>query len=615
MVAVTESDNRVGTRRAGSRGTLAWALAPRYALPLTLLLALVVRVALIVRAPGVLDGDEALVGIQAESIAAGAARPLPVYFYGQHYMGALEAYLAAGVFRLIGPSVVALRLVPLLCALLFVLLTYELGRRVVGRQAALAAALLAALAPLYPAVWSLKARGGYVETLALGSALLIVTHRLLYGPHDGLGLRALPPARPARGAAPAWLRQRLAPRGRAATRPYGWLLLWGLLVGLAFWTNPVSLYYIVTGAGALAVATLRRHGWRLWRPETRRNLGRAALPALIPLVGGVIVGGLPLWADNIFYARGATFVYLLVPSGRQPSGIGATFSRAPRVAAFFIDSIIPKLTGAWEPWGAPANPILGLLVLALYALSAAYLLLRVAAGRRGVLGYRGRPRHGQGLLLSFALVVAVVFCLSSFGGAALIPQFDAVSRYALPLLSILPVAAGALVWRLWRAWAPLGAGALIVLLLASGLSYVTARPTQVFQSEYWAKLPPSEAPLATFLADNNIHSVWINHWAGYPLMFAADAYAPGRLAAFDYNDVTLNHGVNRLPWARDQVMRDPHAAFVLVTQQAHPPLEMLLTAQGITFKPKRVGPYLVYWDLSHPLNMGAIKKDELGFSY
>ena len=606
MAAMMESDNRVGTRRVGSRVVLAWALAARYALPLTLLLAFVVRVALIVRAPGVLDGDEALVGIQAESIAAGAAHPLPVYFYGQHYMGALEAYLAAGVFRLAGPSVVALRMVPLLFALLLVLLTYELARRVVGRQAALVAAILTALAPLYPAVWSLKARGGYIETLVFGSALLIVTHRLLYGPHDGLGLRALPPARPARFAALVRLWRRL-PLQR---RPYGWLLLWGLLAGLAFWTNPVSLYYIVTGAGALALTALRRHGWRVWRPETRQRLAHAALPSLIPLVLGVIVGGLLLWIDNIFYARGATFAYLLAPSG----GVGATFSRAPRVVVFFIDSIAPKLTGAWEPWGAPTNVILGLLVLALYALSAAYLLLRLAAGRRGVLGYRGRPRHGQGLLLAFALVVAVVFCLSSFGGAALNPQFDAASRYALPLLSVLPVAAGALVWRLWRAWAPLGVAALVVLLLASGLSYATARPNVVFQSEYWTKLPPSEAPLTRFLTDHNIHGVWMNHWAGYPLMFAADAYAPGQLAAFDYNDVTLNGGVDRLPWAHSQVMRDPRAAFVLVTTQTHPPLETLLTAQGITFTPTRVGPYLVYWNISHQVDPYTVRNG-VGFNY
>ena len=98
-------------------------------------------------------------------------------------------------------------------------------------------------------------------------------------------------------------------------------------------------------------------------------------------------------------------------------------------------------------------------------------------------------------------------------------------------------------------------------------------------------------------------------------MFEADAYKMGQLAAFDYNDVTLHGGVDRLPWAHSQVMRDPHAAFVLVTPQAHPPLETLRTAQGVTFTPTRVGPYLVYWNLSRPLDMQAIKKDELGFSY
>jgi 4-amino-4-deoxy-L-arabinose transferase-like glycosyltransferase len=157
MIAVTESDNLVGLQRPTDR--LAHR-ASRVALPLALGIALLVRALLIARAPGILDGDEALVGIQAERIAAGTEHPLPVFFYGQPYMGALEAYLAAGLFRLVGPSVPALRLVPLFFALLLVALTYELARRVAGRPAASVAALLAALPPLYVGVWSVKARGG-----------------------------------------------------------------------------------------------------------------------------------------------------------------------------------------------------------------------------------------------------------------------------------------------------------------------------------------------------------------------------------------------------------------------------------------------------------------------
>src|SRR5258708_6458897 len=93
----------------------AWtARHPRVPLLLALALALLSRILLIVRTHAMIDGDEALVGIQAERILQGQH---PVYFYGQAYMGSLEAYLAAALFRLFGPSSWALRAVPLLLAL------------------------------------------------------------------------------------------------------------------------------------------------------------------------------------------------------------------------------------------------------------------------------------------------------------------------------------------------------------------------------------------------------------------------------------------------------------------------------------------------------------------
>jgi hypothetical protein len=119
MDPASSTDNLADVQHAADKVMLRLS---RLALPLALGVALVLRVLLIWRSPGVLDGDEALVGIQAERIAAGTAHPLPVFFYGQHYMGSLEAYLAAGLFRLVGPSVSALRLVPLFFALLLVAL-------------------------------------------------------------------------------------------------------------------------------------------------------------------------------------------------------------------------------------------------------------------------------------------------------------------------------------------------------------------------------------------------------------------------------------------------------------------------------------------------------------
>ncbi|RMF23181.1 MAG: hypothetical protein D6760_05960, partial [Deltaproteobacteria bacterium] len=53
--------------------------------------------------------DEGVVGLMGKHILEG--RSLPVFFYGQHYLGALEAYLAALSFAIFGVSITSLRLV------------------------------------------------------------------------------------------------------------------------------------------------------------------------------------------------------------------------------------------------------------------------------------------------------------------------------------------------------------------------------------------------------------------------------------------------------------------------------------------------------------------------
>ena len=86
-----------------------------------LLLAVIVRVWLIVHTNGVIAGDEAMVGLQAEHILHGEH---PIYYYGQPYMGSLQMYLIAGILSFTGPSVWAIRIEPLIISLLLVYLTW-----------------------------------------------------------------------------------------------------------------------------------------------------------------------------------------------------------------------------------------------------------------------------------------------------------------------------------------------------------------------------------------------------------------------------------------------------------------------------------------------------------
>src|SRR5580765_1667661 len=101
-----------------------WVGSLRSPVWLCLLLALCVRVWLVIHTRGFMDTDEALLGVQAQHILQGER---PIYYYGQPYMGSLEAYLVAMVFALAGSSVWTLRIVPMVLSLVVVWLTWCLA--------------------------------------------------------------------------------------------------------------------------------------------------------------------------------------------------------------------------------------------------------------------------------------------------------------------------------------------------------------------------------------------------------------------------------------------------------------------------------------------------------
>ena len=85
------------------------------------------------------DYDEAVTGLMALEILQGKHQ---ILFWGQPYMGTLEAYLAALLFKLFGPSTLMLRLSLLIYGTAGVLALYALGRAAGGRRMGLLAACL-----------------------------------------------------------------------------------------------------------------------------------------------------------------------------------------------------------------------------------------------------------------------------------------------------------------------------------------------------------------------------------------------------------------------------------------------------------------------------------------
>lgn len=117
-------------------------------------------------APGVrFDADQAVVGLMAKHISEG--RAFPVFFYGQSYLLAVEAYLAAPVMWLLGPTEVALKLPLVAMNIATVLLFIWRAHRDLHLTPwlALVACLPIALPAVTPGSRLMDAMGGNVEPL------------------------------------------------------------------------------------------------------------------------------------------------------------------------------------------------------------------------------------------------------------------------------------------------------------------------------------------------------------------------------------------------------------------------------------------------------------------
>jgi 4-amino-4-deoxy-L-arabinose transferase-like glycosyltransferase len=344
------------------------------------------RLAVLFSPLGEIDGDEAVVGLMARHIAFLGERP--VFYWGQPYLGSLEAFSAAPLFTLFDSSTIALKLVPTIYSLGFLLVTSLLARRLFGTAPALATAAYLAIPPSMWAVWSTKARGGYAELLFLGACLLMVT--LL------LSTRAS---------------SKLA-------------LLWGLVAGLAFWTHLLAIVFILPALLYLALA--RRTSWHA------REVGLALL--------GALLGMFPLLAYNA--ANGLPTLQALLQPPDLPLDPVAQFLRFFRVG-------VPVLAGLGQPTTSdvlfdqdwltrPAGQawIAALLVLALLiALGSHVPALRKLAQRKN--------GSEPALLLLVVLTVPPVVAMTRFG------FFVSEPRYALPLYAAVPLVFGA-IWRLPR---------------------------------------------------------------------------------------------------------------------------------------------------------------------
>ncbi|MER7890847.1 hypothetical protein ABTX15_13595 [Micromonospora sp. NPDC094482] len=472
---------------------------------LALLAGVAYRLVLLLSAAPPTNSDEATMGLAALHIARG--QEFPVWFYGQAYMGTLEAYLAAPVLALTGPSVLGLRLPTLALYALFVLLAWRLTLRLTGdRWFALLVVVLLALGSDRIIKNQLIAGGGYPEMnpAAVGLALLA---------YDLCARRA----------------GRRLPRWAA----------WGFLAGLMLWVDPLVLPYVL-GTGAVLLAF-----------RGRELLGRAG--ALLGVAA--LVGAAPLLGHSLATGRNPLDAVLAAGGGDVPAGwadrLHGGLLLGPPLGMGFCS---PSHCATWQLWWAVALPVL----LGLGTVTA-WRALRAPASPSAPGNDPGGPVAGRVAgAVRLALVAAAAATLAAYvlsSAAGLTPVES--SRYLSTLLVALP----ALLWPLWRTardrldstrsrparFAAVGAAAVLTATLLTA-GYATYRAAGTAPAARAADARHAE--LVGALRGLGVRHVYAGYWTCNRLTFASgedvvcavvddelrpgfDRYAPYRRAVAD----------------------------------------------------------------------------------
>ncbi|WP_433651861.1 ArnT family glycosyltransferase [Micromonospora zamorensis] len=485
------------------------------------------------------NSDEATFGLAALHIGQGRERP--VFLYGQHYMGMLESYLAAPLLAVAGPSWPALRLPMLALYALFLYLIHRLTRRLCTPWFATFVVGLLALGGERVVRDQITVVGGRPEVKPAVLLMLLIT----------VGL-----------AAGTVRRRRLA------------VTVFGLLVGLAAWSDWLILPYLAV-AGLALVWAVRREllGW-----------------SGLLLVAGAVVGVAPMILDNLRAGPGedslSVFREVSTKAGPVPPWSdrirGGLLEGVPLAHGLCpVDGC-----GRWQQWFGVLYPVL----LVVGAVLAVLAYRRAAAAPRG---------ERVGPVVQLALVAGAALTLLSYVRsplAATSPLDNA--RY----LSVLQLSLPAVLWPLWVAavacWrGTVGAlgrltGALSTAVLAA-LTTTTVVITVLFAATGTGASRTEERgarELAAALRADGPHEVYGDYWTCNRLIFNTD-----ETVVCGVLDGDLSPGQNRYrPYWR-QVGRAERPGYVVeVDSPMDRRLRRLLADRADTALVREVGGYRVY---------------------
>jgi 4-amino-4-deoxy-L-arabinose transferase-like glycosyltransferase len=519
------------------------------------------------------NSDEAIVALMARHILQGER---PVFFYGQAYMGSLDAFLVAGLFALFGEQVWGIRLVQGLLYLGVLATTAWLGKNAFGSwKTGTLAALLLAIPSVNVTLYTTASLGGYGEALLIGNLSLLC----------GLSVsRSL--------------------SERDSPGPFGIWLLLGFLSGLGLWafslvlvyTLPLVIYLLVNLWRWLSGST----GWQ--RTGTIGMEGHARLRSVALALGiltlGFFLGAAPWWGFALRHGCQQLWFEL---RGGAISGVEG-LSWLPQVGQHLFSLVIlggTVIFGLRPPWEVSwlALPLLPFVLIFWIGV----LIYIVRFIRRP-----GPQRSAAWLLVGVMVAVALGFVFSPFGA-------DPSGRYFLPLAAPLALFAASMILDLRERFGRWAYSLVLLLLLFHlwGTLQSAWRFPPGITTQFYAPAQVDHRAMDELIAFLNQHGEaqgYTNYWVSYPLAFLSEE--------------TLIY-VPRLPYHPDfryTARDDRYARYAEIVAQAgrvayitthNPDLEAYLRERfsglGISWQEAQIGDYRVFYALSR-----VVRPDEIG---
>jgi 4-amino-4-deoxy-L-arabinose transferase-like glycosyltransferase len=543
----------------------------KFQLAMVLLLAAAWKMVLIFWEVVPFNSDEAVVALMARHILMGER---PVFFYGQAYMGSLDAFLVALGFLVFGQQVWVIRLVQALLYLGTILTTYWIGKEAFDApKVGILAALLLAIPTVNVSLYTTASLGGYGEALLIGNLTLLVTLVLVrrrIRMVSGIGKHSL-----------------------AGSSHFPWLGfgLWGLLVGCGLWANGLTLVFSAPAGLYLF--------WSLWSsPATWRTkwLAWFALAAGV----GFIIGSLPWW---IFAAVNGPSHLILELLGTAVAVEQASW--LIRTGMHLVNFLLLGLTvifGLRPPWGV------NWLGLPLLPFALAFWV--------GVMWFFGRKfKKSEPQRSEYALLAGVIgtllagFLFTAFG-------VDPSGRYFLPLAIPLALVAAQMVLCVprWR-WQTAGLVVLVVVYqfwgtMQSGLRFPPGLTTQFYEPSIIDHR--ADGALVAFLREAGETRGYSNYWVTYPLAFHSREDLIFVPCLPYHQDLRYTPRDDRYVAYDDLVQQSQRVAYITTR---NPVLDQYLRdhfkALGVAWQEKQIGDYQVYYHLSSPVRPQEIGLGEL----